>query len=89
MPWSHGFHRHRHGLRRGLHEGTGRGDGFTPLLKPGRHGLALVRCHHKIGANRQQLLATVKPVGEIVEQRVEQALEQGIRLLIPWMIAGT
>ena len=82
MPGGHRFHRNRHGLGGGSHESACRGNGFAPLFQAKGHDTTLLRSHHPIWTDGQQLLTTVEPVGKIIQERVEKRLKKSIRLCI-------
>ena len=83
MPGSHRFHGHRHRLGARLHQGARGFDRSEPFLDPDRHALTFQRSHHRIRTVLQQLLAPVKPVVKILQQRVEKRLQQCIGVGIP------
>ena len=76
MPGRHGLHRHRHRLTGRSGQCPGCRHRFQPLIKAPTQSLPLLALENIVGAAFQQLLATVEPVIEVIEQRRQQRLHQ-------------
>ena len=82
MPGRHRFHRHGHGLRGGLHKGPGRRNRLAALRQAFSHLGPFLRGHHQIRTHRQQLLAPLEPMAEVIQQGVQQVFKQGIGIRV-------